>query len=159
MLSLVGSSLVRSLPPSCSEAAGSELGSTHPCDSQGERDSCRRQQASAAQPAAPMSQAVTHSLFPPACLSAAAASAPLQSSTMNSIQKEKTKMDAKALGNDISNHAEIAKDKAEYKAHKAGVAMGVSEPTTVSHDGAHTAPARSCLVVSSAAAPACQFDC
>jgi len=59
----------------------------------------------------------------------------------SSLQTEKTKHDAKSLANDVANHAENAADRASYKAeraatkvsdsaHKAGVAMGISQPTT-----------------------------
>ena len=48
----------------------------------------------------------------------------------STLQQEKTKHDAKAVGNDVSNHAAIAGDKIAAGAHKVGVALGVSEPTT-----------------------------
>ena len=47
----------------------------------------------------------------------------------STLQNEKTKMDANALGRDIKSSANIAAEKVGIGAHKAGVAMGVSEPT------------------------------
>ena len=47
----------------------------------------------------------------------------------STLQQEKTKMDAKVLANDASNHASIAGDKIGAGLHKAGVALGISERT------------------------------
>ena len=47
----------------------------------------------------------------------------------STLQTEKTKYDAKALGNDMGAHASNAAQKVKDGVHKAGVALGVSEPT------------------------------
>jgi len=59
----------------------------------------------------------------------------------STLQTEKTKMDARALGSDVKQHAANAANRAgdaasrgaekvADTAHKAGVAVGISEPTT-----------------------------